>query len=78
MRWSTYTNRDGDTRAAVWRDGRLHPAPAGVGLVDLLGDDVRAVEHPGSPDHERLAHALEPGRPGADHLIFEEEHRRLG
>ncbi len=39
MRWSTYTNRDGDTRAAVWRDGRLHPAPAGVGLVDLLGDD---------------------------------------
>jgi 2-keto-4-pentenoate hydratase/2-oxohepta-3-ene-1,7-dioic acid hydratase in catechol pathway len=39
VRWSTYTNRDGDTRAAVWRDGRLHPAPAGVGLVDLLGDD---------------------------------------
>jgi 2-keto-4-pentenoate hydratase/2-oxohepta-3-ene-1,7-dioic acid hydratase in catechol pathway len=39
VRWSTYTDRDGDTRAAVWQDGRLHPAPAGVGLVDLLGDD---------------------------------------
>ena len=39
MRWSTYVDDDGDVRAAVWRDDRLHPAPSGVGLVDLLGDD---------------------------------------
>ncbi|QJY49686.1 fumarylacetoacetate hydrolase family protein [Pseudonocardia broussonetiae] len=39
MRWSSYAESDGTVRAAVWREDRLHPVPAGTGLVDLLGDD---------------------------------------
>lgn len=39
MRWSSYAEADGTVRAAVWREDRLHPVPAGTGLVDLLGDD---------------------------------------
>lgn len=39
MRWSSYAEEDGTVRAAVWREDRLHPVPAGTGLVDLLGDD---------------------------------------
>ena len=35
MRWSSYAEADGTERAAVWRDGRLHPADAP--LIDLLG-----------------------------------------
>jgi 2-keto-4-pentenoate hydratase/2-oxohepta-3-ene-1,7-dioic acid hydratase in catechol pathway len=38
MRWSSYTDADGQERAAVWRSDRLHPAPEGTALVDLLGD----------------------------------------
>lgn len=39
MRWSSYAEADGTVRAAVWEGDRLHPAPAGTALVDLLGDD---------------------------------------
>lgn len=39
MRWSTYADAGGTVRAAVWREDRLHPAPEGTALVDLLGDD---------------------------------------
>ncbi|MGI5128973.1 fumarylacetoacetate hydrolase family protein [Pseudonocardia sp. CA-107938] len=38
MRWSSYAEADGTVRAAVWAGDRLHPAPAGTALVDLLGD----------------------------------------
>jgi 2-keto-4-pentenoate hydratase/2-oxohepta-3-ene-1,7-dioic acid hydratase in catechol pathway len=38
MRWSSYADADGTIRAAVWQGDRLHPAPVGTPLVDLLGD----------------------------------------
>ena len=38
MRWSSYAEADGTVRAAVWESDRLHPAPAGTALVDLLDD----------------------------------------
>ena len=38
MRWSSYAEADGTVRTAVWEGDRLHPAPAGTGLVDLVGD----------------------------------------
>jgi 2-keto-4-pentenoate hydratase/2-oxohepta-3-ene-1,7-dioic acid hydratase in catechol pathway len=44
MRWSSYAEPGGGVRTAVWRDDRLHPAPAGTALVDLLGDLDGAAE----------------------------------
>ncbi|MCW0214827.1 MAG: fumarylacetoacetate hydrolase family protein [Pseudonocardia sp.] len=44
MRWSSYTDAEGRERAAVWRGDRLHPAPDGTALVDLLGDLRAAAE----------------------------------
>ncbi len=44
MRWSSYAEADGTVRAAVWEVGRLHPAPAGTALKDLLGDLRAAAE----------------------------------
>lgn len=44
MRWSSYTEPGGGVRAAVWQGDRLHPAPPGTGLIDLLGDLGGAAE----------------------------------
>ncbi|GAA1214675.1 hypothetical protein GCM10009608_59440 [Pseudonocardia alaniniphila] len=39
MRWSSYAGADGLVRTAVRHEDRLHPAPTGTSLVELLGDD---------------------------------------
>ena len=44
MRWSSYTEAGGGVRAAVWQGDRLHPAPPGTALIDLLGDLGGAAE----------------------------------
>ncbi|MEU6701741.1 fumarylacetoacetate hydrolase family protein [Pseudonocardia sp. NPDC046786] len=75
MRWSSYTEADGTERAAVWRDGRLHPADAP--LIDLLGRlDEAAARAPAGPGIDPGTVRLLPPVPRPpsvrDFMAFEE------
>ncbi len=58
MRWSTYVEGDGVTRAAVWEGDYLHPVPEPVTLMDLLGDDGRRLRE--AAEQARQERGVEP------------------
>jgi 2-keto-4-pentenoate hydratase/2-oxohepta-3-ene-1,7-dioic acid hydratase in catechol pathway len=76
MRWSSYAEADGTERAAVWRDGRLHPAGTRR-LLDLLGNLREAAEEaltgPGvDPSTVRLLPPIPQPPSVRDFMAFEE------
>jgi 2-keto-4-pentenoate hydratase/2-oxohepta-3-ene-1,7-dioic acid hydratase in catechol pathway len=76
MRWSSYAEADRTERAAVWRDGWLHPAGARR-LIDLLGGLREAAEEalagPGvDPSTVRLLPPVPRPPSVRDFMAFEE------
>jgi 2-keto-4-pentenoate hydratase/2-oxohepta-3-ene-1,7-dioic acid hydratase in catechol pathway len=76
MRWSTYAEADGTERAAVWRDGLLHPTQES--LIALLDGDLRAAaeeawKRPGvDPATVRLLPPIPRPPSVRDFMAFEE------